>query len=1007
MTVRFLVYISMTAVMVLALLGNLNAQDTDLINRLTGLMQQANLEESNGNFEKQLQLYQEVLASISEAFGENSPQEASVRNNIALTQHRLGRVREAEKSFSQALEFSEKVYGRESPKLNSVLTGLGRIEQELGEYEKAEGYFRRAIKNCSVPGNVDHGGLSYAWNNLAELKSLRGDYTEAEKCFRESVDQAAKAWGENSERHLEARIQFGGFLIQSGQLEDASQELIGVRKLLLAQTTPNRLMLARLNGVLIELDIKLFNLELAETALREHIEELRKLFPSGSPDLFRARLLLGKVLLGLKNYEGAEIVFAQVLRELEENPDIESQALSVIDTLSNLSIAQKMRGKKKESQDSLMRAIELDKKWLPTSLTTYTLRWNLDYGRLIEGQFAEVEASMKNLEKEVSSNMGPEHPLTILFASGVARSLHGQKKMDEAVQWYSQLRRRSFSDLSANLFSQFEYKQWYLFENQDRELLYRVLQFAADEPKSQKIQEEAVEWLANSKGLIETVHGNFTRALRDSPDPRIRDLGQELDTGRRKITSTQLAEALSKTTEEKSNWQKQTLELERANYEVILRARGLLDDSQKEIPWIDYQSIQQALGKDRCLIDISKLLRIGPSDENVGEGRYVAWVTDHNGTEAFDLGSAEEIANLVKSVTDQFDSARDTISQLGEKKSEELISASLGKLSEKILTPLLDKISSTKRWEISVDEELWRVPWSALKLPDGKFVAENFEVEMVTGARSLIAQKGKQVEPTKPVVFADPEFGRQVTTPPEEDAIRGLSSDLNLGLISKLAGTMRDARVMSLAFTKLLGGEEPQVYTGENASTENFYRIKNPRYLLIATHGFYLPYTGSYFNVQDPSQIFSKEDSPEGSLSTIVDPLLRSGLLFAGCNSQNALDVRSVVTAREVKTIDLMGCELVLLSSCESGLGEYRFGAGIAGLRQAFLLAGAQRVISSLWSVSDRYTGALIEDFGREFATTNDGVRALSIAQRAMINRLKENRQSPHPFYWAAFVITR
>jgi CHAT domain-containing protein len=1007
MTLRALAWFSVPVVLVVTLIGNLSAQDTDLTNKLTGLMQQAHTEEANGNFEKQLKLYQEVLASIPEAFGENSPQEAAVRNNIALTQHRLGMVREAQKSFSEALEFSEKVYGPESPKLNAVLTGLGRVHQDLGEYEKTESYFRRAIKNCSTPGGVDHKGLCYAWNNLAELKSLMGDYAEAEKCYRESVAQAAKAWGENSELALEARIQFGGFLIAAGQLEKASQELLGVQKVLSEQKAPNRLLRTKLKGALIELDIKLFNLELAETALREHIEELRSLFPNGSPELFRARLLLGKVLLGLKNYEGAEIVFAQVLRELEKNLDMQTQALSMVDTLSNLSIAQKMRGKKKESHDSLMRAIELDKKWLPTSLTTYTLRWNLEYGRLLEGQFAEVEASLRELEKEISSNLGPEHPLSILFASGVARSLHGQQKMDEAVQWYSQLRRRSFSDLSANLFSQYEYKQWYLFENQDRELLYRVLQFATDDPKSQKIQQQAVEWLANSKGLIESIHSNFTRTLRDSPDPRIRDLGQELDAGRRKITATQLAETLAKTSDEKSKWQRETTELERAHYELTLKARGLLDDAQKEISWIDYRSIQQALGKDRCLIDISKLLRVGPSDETVGEARYVAWVTDHNGTEVVDLGPAEEIASLVKSLTDQFDSASDNIAQLGEKKSEELLSAALGKLSEKIVLPILDKISNSKRWEISVDEELWRVPWSALKLPDGKYVVENYEIEMVTGARSLIEQKGKQFEKTRSVVFADPEFGRQVTTISEENALRGLSSDLNLGLISKLAGTMRDARVMTLAFTKLLGGEEPQVFTGENASTENFYQIRNPRYLLIATHGFYLPYTGSYLNVQDPSQIFSKEDDQEGSLSTMVDPLLRSGLLFAGCNLQNALDVRSVVTARDVKTIDLAGCELVLLSSCESGLGEYRFGAGIAGLRQAFLLAGAQRVISSLWNVSDRYTSVLMEGFGREFAATNDGVRALNIAQREMINRLKENRQSPHPFYWAAFVITR
>jgi len=144
--------------------------------------------------------------------------------------------------------------------------------------------------------------------------------------------------------------------------------------------------------------------------------------------------------------------------------------------------------------------------------------------------------------------------------------------------------------------------------------------------------------------------------------------------------------------------------------------------------------------------------------------------------------------------------------------------------------------------------------------------------------------------------------------------------------------------------------------------------IRSPRILHLATHGFFLedqhiaPGTGW----RDLGVTASVDRLAN---SRFESPMLRSGLLLVGFNTwRNGGEAPAeaedgMLTAEDVTGMDLLDTELVVLSACETGLGQVHVGEGVFGLRRAFAVAGARTLVMSLWKVPDEQTQELMVDF--------------------------------------------
>jgi len=221
----------------------------------------------------------------------------------------------------------------------------------------------------------------------------------------------------------------------------------------------------------------------------------------------------------------------------------------------------------------------------------------------------------------------------------------------------------------------------------------------------------------------------------------------------------------------------------------------------------------------------------------------------------------------------------------------------------------------------------------------------------------------------------------------------------NNATLPRLPGT--GSEVKSIAKLMQEHGWKTSVFTGDLALKSVVEQASSPRVLHLATHGFFLP-----------DQQVKNERGGQSNPSGLEDPMLRSGLYFAGANrtlagkSSGHDPDNGVLTSMEVSNLNLRGTELVVLSACDTGRGDIKNGEGVFGLRRALQEAGAQKVLMSLWSVPDEETLELMESFYGRWLSGIEAHDALKEAQLEMREKVKAKHDGKDlPFYWGAFVL--
>ncbi|MGM9748891.1 MAG: CHAT domain-containing protein [Candidatus Cryptobacteroides sp.] len=416
-----------------------------------------------------------------------------------------------------------------------------------------------------------------------------------------------------------------------------------------------------------------------------------------------------------------------------------------------------------------------------------------------------------------------------------------------------------------------------------------------------------------------------------------------------------------------------------ADYEkLLMRTCKSLGDMTSFMD-IDYDDVKQALKKNEVLVDFTDFVSYS------GDRRYAAYLIENQ----------QEYPLLLPLF------AESEIDSLGIGRPDMFYSKIFADDVIKILwSPLEKHLKEGTTVYYVPSQMLFQVCLESLPLKDGSLLGEHYIFVRLSSARELMnLRRADKKTDLSAVLYGGLKYDMEPEVMTEKAQQYDLSSlmqmrgdDIARGKseFKELPGSK--VEVEKIANILERNGFSVIPYIGVEGTEESFMNLhgKSPKILHLATHGFY--YTPS-------------EASGVDYLSGYSDAMLLSGLIMAGANSAwkgNAVPegvLGGVLTANNISRLDLSGTDMVVLSACQSGLGDAT-AEGLYGLQRAFKKAGVGTMIMTLWNVVDKVTTEFMVNFYESLVENKwDKHKAFNEAKSKLRSKY------PDPYYWAAFVM--
>ena len=484
-----------------------------------------------------------------------------------------------------------------------------------------------------------------------------------------------------------------------------------------------------------------------------------------------------------------------------------------------------------------------------------------------------------------------------------------------------------------------------------------------------------------------------------SNDPKLRSIAIELEMARKELAARTLS---GPTAETKDNHVEVLYGLELKVNELQGQLGRASVRYRTSIAQVSAAALEGVLAEGNALVDFLVY-------EEEGEAKLVAGVAVKEGDQVrYELVSYDDR----KAIEDIIIEYRSIIQDDGADEDEQL---EIGLIAyELIWQPVQEVLGDSEYVYLIPDGTLNILPFNAIVTEEEEYLIQALDVHILTSARDLLPNQYRLAD-GQYVVLAGPDYDSEDVVSEEEmsaalgkrasslqQGLRGAGSGLRGLNFAPLPGAELEGRIIVDQVAE--NNAEREVFFGRQAEEQVLLNLdKPPRILHMATHGFFLEADENLrkrlLKLQRGADL---QVPPPGD-----NPLLRAGLAFAGINTNaqflGDIDTANdgVLTALEVLGLNLSGTRLVVLSACETGLGEIHEGEGVYGLRRSFQEAGVAEVISSLWEVSDAGTQALMTDFYDRLLGGQPAREALRDAQLALL----DSPEWGYPYVWSAFMI--
>jgi CHAT domain-containing protein/tetratricopeptide (TPR) repeat protein len=866
-----------------------------------------------------------------------------------------GRLSAAIPEYEKAVTLAKKVWGEKNGNTATLCEELGKLYLEMGLYNQATVYLRESARLVELVLGPDHPRLAASLESLATAYFHSGQYARVEPLYQRALQIRTARHGKDHLDIAETLASLAAFHQALGNYDRAEplfQRALEIRE---AKAGPDRPSTAQ--------------------ALN---------------DLARLYTLRG-------DYDRAEPLFVRSLKIRKSAFDVGEDIIylpHVAAAQQNLARVYRARGRDAEALALLKDSLETVETKLGKTHPDVAVRLNeLARLYLADGKPGEAEPLVKR-GLAIWSNWAGLHHIPRAEMEQTNALLHlARSRWVEAGQ--------AFDDTSHTL-RQFghrvlpvlaESEQIAFLHNRQEPSLHLALSLALARPEDSALATHSAEWSLNAKAVgVQALAERYLLA-RGQNDRALAGTLTELFEVRSRLSALSLRSLEGRNTQA---MREQLTDLAKREEELSRRLGQAIGRPVRD-PWYRLDEVRKGLPAGSVFLDVVRVhvrnVRAADPLAQAGEMRYAVWVVPARGegeVRVMDLGPAETMDELIRSYRVAMRQTWLSIFQKDDEGAEALIRKELERIADRTLAVVRPAFGKAERLLISPDASLWLVPWAALPLPEGGYALEKYRISYLTSGRDLASPSTSRAAGPA-LVMGNPDYDLR---PAVEGGKRMIPRAEGAGFpvhFPPLPGTAREAAAVKPLLDRWLK-KEVVLLTGEKAVERAFKAIRQPCVVVLCTHGYFL------------------KDQRGPSVRAAGNPLLRCGLAFSGANQRALLPEDAaddgLLTGLEIVGTDLRGTELVVLSACETGLGEVQNGEGVVGLRQAFQLAGVRSVVATLWKVKDEESWLLMETFWGELAAGRAKVDALRNAQLQFIELSRKTKKAAHPYFWAAFTLT-
>lgn len=957
-----------------------------------------------GKFSKAKPLLLEIVEVLKHNRDSQELELAEYLSVLGRTYIKLGQFDSAEDVLLESLGIIKNTVGIRHIDYANNLSELGQLYTSQGNYAKAESVLLEAL-NLQTENKANK-QFDYAMisKHLANFYKEVGKYLSAEVLYIEALEVLDKEKAEDTFEYAGLQIDLAGLYKFMGKYSKSEILYLQSTETMRNLFGPDHIDYGSCLHNLADLYLYMGIYSKAEALNLKALEIAENTVGIKSTKYLQSLANLAMVYEVLDDFAKAELL---ALKALEIEKEVQgSDNVGYSYSLSNMGVIYTIHGKYLEAMEVYKEALEIQKRILGYNHPFYALTLE-NLADLYEamGDFPRAE-SLFTVALAIRKDMiGKEHPNYISNLHKLAGLKASNGENDLAVSLYTN-GLSSMQKLHLATFASLSESEKTLYSKKNQQVYHNLLSSVSLVPNA--ITDTIYNIFLFRKGLILNSSINTRSFIQSSTDERLKQKYADW------LSTKQVINNLySKTIEQRKNsgYDLDSLEELANTLEKELSRMSSTFEDFVMIPDFKWEDIRKNLKPGEAVVDLVKYRLYDKRWTDTT--RYGVFITKSDLEEPvyFEFKDGNRIDTLV--IPKLNETNKNKFADASKTEEEDANVIMLGEKDEldfysELFAPMAEHLNGVKKIYFSLDGEFYKVNFSTLRNPaTGKYLIEDYEIVYVSSANE-IARGKRETPPNKTAVLTGfPNYDLSldsltalVKAEQTQDQSRDVyvnTSKIKQYNIELLPGTKDEVTVTGDLLKK--NGWEVSSWLFNDATESKVKSISAPGLLSISTHGFFSPspktdYSENYFMGTETKK-------------AVENPLLRSGLFLTGAETflnsddekKEEFKENGILTAYEASQMKLLGTDLVILSACETGLGEVNNGEGVFGLQRGFFGAGAKSVLMSLWKVDDTATKDLMIEFIKNYSTTMNKQKSLRDAQLTIMKKY------PQPYYWGAFVM--